>query len=197
MLQFALRQTLATLLAITPALAASPAEQRGKTFALTNCARCHSIDWVSQSPLKIAPPFRTLHNRYPVETLAEGIQTGHPTMPEFQIDPDQIHRPCRKQITARMVMPFDPSQRRGATTRACWVSFSHVRERAMAARTKTYPIVENAFNLFGDWLKHRQEMRELRDMKSGDFARIAQDLCVSSTPSSARDHTPATSCRDC
>lgn len=49
----------------------------------------------------------------------------------------------------------------------------------MAARTKTYPIVENAFNLFGDWLKHRQEMRELRDMNSGDFARIAQDLCVS------------------
>ena len=95
MLQFALRQTLATLLAITPALAASPAEQRGKTFALANCARCHSIDRVTQSPLKIAPPFRTLHNRYPVETLAEalaeGIQTGHPTMPEFQLDPDQIH----------------------------------------------------------------------------------------------------------
>jgi cytochrome c len=95
MLQFALRQTLATLLAITPALAASPAEQRGKTFALTNCARCHSIDRVTQSPLKIAPPFRTLHNRYPVETLAEalaeGIQTGHPTMPEFRLDPDQIH----------------------------------------------------------------------------------------------------------
>ena len=95
MLQFALRQTLATLLAITPALAASPAEQRGKAYALTNCARCHSIDRVTQSPLKIAPPFRTLHNRYPVETLAEalaeGIQTGHPTMPEFRLDPDQIH----------------------------------------------------------------------------------------------------------
>ena len=49
----------------------------------------------------------------------------------------------------------------------------------MAPRTKTYPIVENAINLFGDWLKHRQEMRELRDMNSGDFARIARDLCVS------------------
>ena len=78
-----------------PALAASPAEQRGKTFALTNCARCHSIDRASQSPLKIAPPFRTLHLRYPVETLgealAEGIETGHPTMPAFQLDPDQIN----------------------------------------------------------------------------------------------------------
>ena len=57
--------------------------------------------------------------------------------------------------------------------------FSHVRERAMAAQIKTFPIVENAINLFGDWLKHRQEMREIRDMNSGDFARIAQDLCVS------------------
>jgi cytochrome c len=78
-----------------PALAASPAEQRGKMFALNNCARCHSIDRVTESPLKIAPPFRTLHNRYPVETLgealAEGIETGHPTMPMFQLDPDQIH----------------------------------------------------------------------------------------------------------
>jgi cytochrome c len=83
-----------TLITLTPATAASPQEQRGKTFALNNCAKCHSIDKVSPSPLKIAPPFRTLHKRYPVETLAEalaeGIQTGHPTMPEFQLEPDQI-----------------------------------------------------------------------------------------------------------
>jgi mono/diheme cytochrome c family protein len=84
-----------TLVTLTPAAAASPQEQRGKTFALNNCARCHSIDKLSPSPLKIAPPFRTLHKRYPIETLAEslaeGIQTGHPTMPEFRLDPDQIH----------------------------------------------------------------------------------------------------------
>jgi cytochrome c len=95
MLRLALRQTLFTLMLITPALALSPAEQRGKTFATANCARCHSVDRVTQSPLKIAPPFRTLHLRYPVETLgealAEGIETGHPTMPTFQLDPDQIH----------------------------------------------------------------------------------------------------------
>jgi uncharacterized protein YjiS (DUF1127 family) len=52
-------------------------------------------------------------------------------------------------------------------------------EHAMETGTKTYPIVENAINLFGDWLKHRQEMRELRDMSSSDFARIARDLCMS------------------
>ena len=80
---------------LTQAAAASPEQQRGKTFALNNCGRCHSIDKVSPSPLKIAPPFRILHTRYPIETiaeaLAEGIYTGHPTMPVFQLDPDQIH----------------------------------------------------------------------------------------------------------
>jgi uncharacterized protein YjiS (DUF1127 family) len=49
----------------------------------------------------------------------------------------------------------------------------------MAAQTKPYPIVQNAINLFGDWLKHRREMREFRDMSNDDFARIARDLCVS------------------
>ena len=75
-----------------PSLAAS-AEQ-GKRLALTYCSRCHAIDKVSPSPLKIAPPFRTLHQRYPVgmleESLAEGIVTGHPTMPEFRFDGDQV-----------------------------------------------------------------------------------------------------------
>jgi cytochrome c553 len=77
------------------ALALSPSAERGLTIARTNCARCHSIDKLSESPLKIAPPFRTLHERYPVtdlqEPLAEGIVTGHPTMPEFRFDADQVH----------------------------------------------------------------------------------------------------------
>jgi cytochrome c len=82
------------LITFAPAMAGSPQEQRGKTFALNNCAKCHSIDKVSPSPLKIAPPLRTLHKRYPIETLAEalaeGISTGHPTMPAFRLEPDQI-----------------------------------------------------------------------------------------------------------
>jgi mono/diheme cytochrome c family protein len=83
--------------AASPAMssqALSPAAQRGRVLVLANCARCHAIDKVSQSPLKIAPPFRTLHLRYPVEDLeeplAEGIITGHPTMPEFSFDPGQV-----------------------------------------------------------------------------------------------------------
>lgn len=83
------------LLSVAGALAASPSEQRGRTFALHNCAKCHSISKVGPSPLSEAPPFRDLHRRYPVETLseafAEGIYTGHPTMPGFQLPPDQIN----------------------------------------------------------------------------------------------------------
>ena len=71
-----------------------PAAQRGLNFVRANCARCHAIDRVSPSPLAIAPPFRELHKRYPVESLqeafAEGIQTGHQNMPEFRLEPDQI-----------------------------------------------------------------------------------------------------------
>lgn len=95
MLQRALRYGLIGLLLITPALAAPTAEQRGKAFAEANCARCHAIDRGSKSPFKLAPPLRTLHNRYPIEALeealAEGISTGHPSMPAFELDPDQIH----------------------------------------------------------------------------------------------------------
>ena len=42
----------------------------------TNCARCHAIDKVSESPLKVAPPFRTLHLRYPIESLEEPLAEG-------------------------------------------------------------------------------------------------------------------------
>ena len=73
---------------------AQPSPQRGLNYLRANCARCHSIDKVSTSPLKLAPPFRELHNRYPVESLeealGEGIVTGHPNMPEFRLDPGQV-----------------------------------------------------------------------------------------------------------
>ncbi|MEM1047472.1 MAG: cytochrome c [Pseudomonadota bacterium] len=71
---------------------ASPSD--GKAFAEANCARCHAIGRVGESPLAEAPPFRDLHTRYPIESLAEafaeGIVTGHPEMPEFELDARQI-----------------------------------------------------------------------------------------------------------
>ena len=85
---------LAILLAAEMAVGQDGRAQRGRVFAQTNCASCHAVGRLGESPLKIAPPFRSLHARYPVEQLAEafaeGITTGHPTMPEFRLDPAQI-----------------------------------------------------------------------------------------------------------
>ena len=73
---------------------AAPNVAAGKAFAQANCSHCHSIDKFTPSTLAIAPPFRTLHERYPVESLeealGEGITTGHPNMPEFKLDPGQV-----------------------------------------------------------------------------------------------------------
>lgn len=66
----------------------------GQKLAQEWCAKCHAIGPYGPSPLQIAPPFRELHLRYGVEDLAEsfaeGITVGHPTMPVFRFDPDQI-----------------------------------------------------------------------------------------------------------
>jgi cytochrome c len=66
----------------------------GQKLAQEWCAKCHAIGIYGDSPLQIAPPFRGLHQRYNVEDLAEsfaeGIMVGHPTMPVFRFDPDQI-----------------------------------------------------------------------------------------------------------
>ena len=76
-----------------PAAAWDLKAKQGETIARTNCARCHAVGRQGSSPLREAPPFRELHSRYPVENLAEalaeGITTGHPSMPEFRLEPDQ------------------------------------------------------------------------------------------------------------
>ncbi len=94
----ALRLRLALALLLLPA--ASPPTglagraDRGEAFATAHCARCHAIGRTGASPKAEALPFRDLHRRYPVEDLAEafaeGITTGHPEMPAFELDSDQI-----------------------------------------------------------------------------------------------------------
>ena len=94
--KLAMASVLAAAWSLAPAGAqTSPAAQRGLTFARVHCAQCHSLDAVSESPLKIAPPFRNLHLKFPVESLvrrlSEGISANHPTMPQFRLDADQIN----------------------------------------------------------------------------------------------------------
>ena len=93
-MRFACSILLLTSLLQSGALATEGQVQRGRTFVTTNCAGCHAVGRIGTSALAVAPPFRDLHTHYPVEDLgeamAEGITTGHPTMPEFRLDPDQI-----------------------------------------------------------------------------------------------------------
>ncbi len=68
--------------------------KHGEELLQRDCARCHAIGLTGVSPHKQAPAFRTLGKRYPIESLeealAEGIVSGHPDMPEFQYDPDDV-----------------------------------------------------------------------------------------------------------
>ena len=49
----------------------------------------------------------------------------------------------------------------------------------MTVQDHPYPRVELLINTFGDWLKHRRELNEIRQMDRSDFDRIAGDLQVS------------------
>ena len=77
-----------------PAAEDSESVERGRRIVEANCANCHAIGAEDTSPLPGAPELRSLSERYPVDALeeafAEGIVTGHPEMPEFEADPDQI-----------------------------------------------------------------------------------------------------------
>jgi len=76
----------------TPTLAqdGSKLEHRGELLLNKNCSRCHAVARTGISPHPSAPPFRTLGQRYSIdslaEALAEGLYTGHPDMPEFVFD---------------------------------------------------------------------------------------------------------------
>lgn len=68
--------------------------KRGEELLLRNCASCHAVGRNGDSPHKSAPPFRTLAQRYPIdsleEALGEGIMSGHPDMPEFSFDAGDV-----------------------------------------------------------------------------------------------------------
>ena len=66
----------------------------GETLLTDNCGACDAIGAMGESPHAEAPAFRTLSVNYPVaqlaEALAEGIQTGHPDMPEYVFSVEEI-----------------------------------------------------------------------------------------------------------
>jgi mono/diheme cytochrome c family protein len=69
-------------------------ERRGEGLLTANCSSCHAVGRAGNSPKPEAPPFRTLGQRYPIEVLAEalaeGLSSGHPDMPEYRFDIDDV-----------------------------------------------------------------------------------------------------------
>ncbi|HEY5131679.1 MAG TPA: hypothetical protein VIJ35_31035 [Bradyrhizobium sp.] len=49
----------------------------------------------------------------------------------------------------------------------------------MTAQSKSYPVVEMLTTTFSDWLKHRRELNEMRQLDTSEFDRIASELRVS------------------
>ncbi len=87
---------LLSVAALRPADAAGDPDQlrRGEELLQRDCARCHAIGRTGASPRSDAPAFRILGQRYRIEaleeSLAEGIMSGHPDMPEFAFDADDV-----------------------------------------------------------------------------------------------------------
>jgi len=86
-------------LAAQPATGGQEADQAelaaiGRKIVEEKCARCHATGRDDKSPHKDAPPFRDVVVRYPsenlAEALAEGIVSGHPDMPVFVFQPEEI-----------------------------------------------------------------------------------------------------------
>ena len=84
---------------------ANDAELHGRRIAEAHCGQCHALG-SGPSPLADAPPFATLHRRYPEggglrDLLGEGMiapatapEEGqsrmHPRMPQAHLDEDEV-----------------------------------------------------------------------------------------------------------
>jgi mono/diheme cytochrome c family protein len=68
--------------------------EHGRQLVDQLCGRCHATGPTGDSQTPEAIPFRLIKTRYPVddlaESLAEGISTGHPQMPEYSFQPNDI-----------------------------------------------------------------------------------------------------------
>jgi len=79
-----------------PAAMQSAAAQhlkRGEALLARACGSCHALA-SGDSAVKDAPAFYSIGRRYPVESLeealGEGFLSGHPDMPEFKFDADDV-----------------------------------------------------------------------------------------------------------
>ena len=73
---------------VASAATSSQLRSKGKALLEEKCGRCHAIGAVGQSPLKEAPPMRTIYARFaPRELqaeLREGMVSRHRAMPQIE-----------------------------------------------------------------------------------------------------------------
>ena len=50
----------------------------------------------------------------------------------------------------------------------------------MTVQEQPYPVVSLVVDIFGEWLKHRRELKEMREMDAANFGQIASELRMSS-----------------
>jgi cytochrome c len=93
------KKTLAVLPILVAALVVSSTAgaqdpEAGLAILEQNCLKCHGVGPEGRSPHSEAPTFTEITGLYEphllAESLAEGIVTGHPDMPEFVFAPEQI-----------------------------------------------------------------------------------------------------------
>jgi cytochrome c len=51
-------------------------QRQGQIIVSNKCSSCHAVGRFGESRNPKAPPFRTLHERYPIESLAEALAEG-------------------------------------------------------------------------------------------------------------------------
>lgn len=80
--------------AASNAATSSQLRSRGKAVLQENCGRCHAIGAVGNSPLKEAPPMRTIYARFaPRELqaeLREGMVSRHRAMPQIEFSDEDV-----------------------------------------------------------------------------------------------------------
>ena len=73
---------------------ASELEVRGKAILQEKCGRCHAVEAVGESPLKIAPPMRDIYARFAPrelqEELLEGKVSRHKEMPQIEFSHEDV-----------------------------------------------------------------------------------------------------------
>jgi mono/diheme cytochrome c family protein len=79
----------------TAAAADATTLAQGKAILQEKCGRCHAVEEVGESPLKIAPPMRDIYTRYAPrelqEELLEGKVSKHKEMPQIQFCHEDVH----------------------------------------------------------------------------------------------------------